>query len=280
METYDYIVVGAGSSGCVVASRLSEDPSVRVLLLEAGPQANSFWVHAPAGMGRLFQDMRINWGYFTDIIPTWGGRKVYWPRGKALGGSSAINGMVYMRGHPLDFDRWAALGNTGWGWTDVLPYFLRSAANVRGASEFHRHDGPLSVSDPAVRHPSSDAFIEAATRQGIARVQDLNAPPFEGVGYQQFTIRNGRRHTTYQAFIEPVRHRTNLTVITGSRSLRVLFEGDEATGVEVLEGGHKRQIAASREVIVSAGSITPPPPDALGHRRCGRTSASRDRSPR
>jgi choline dehydrogenase len=258
MEVYDYIVVGAGSSGCVVASRLSEDPSVRVLLLEAGPPANSFWVHAPAGMGRLFQDMRVNWGYFTDLIPTLGNRKVYWPRGKALGGSSAINGMVYMRGHPLDFDRWAALGNKGWGWADVLPYFLRSEANVRGASEFHGHDGPLSVSDPAVRHPASDAFIKAATHLGIARVQDLNAPPFEGVNYQQFTIRNGRRHTTYQAFVEPVRHRPNLTVVTGARTLRLLFDGNEATGVEVLEGGHKRQILAAREVIVSAGSINSP----------------------
>lgn len=255
VERYDYIVVGAGSSGCVVASRLSEDPSVRVLLVEAGPPAGSFWIGAPAGVAKLFLHPRFNWNYYTEAVPTLNGRKVYWPRGKVLGGSSAINGMVYSRGHPLDFDHWERLGNEGWGWSSVLPFFKRSEANQRGASEHHHDAGQWQVSDPVLRHPSSDAFIEAAVRNGIPPTDDLNAPPYEGVGYQQFSIRNGRRHTAYDAFIAPVRHRRNLTIATGTQTLKVNFDGRRATGIEVLHRGHRRLIAAEREVILSGGVI-------------------------
>ncbi len=258
MEIYDYIVVGAGSSGCVVASRLSEDPGTRVLLLEAGPPANSFWLEAPAGTGKVFMSKRFNWAYNTEPVPALGGRKVYWPRGKVLGGSSSINAMIYMRGHPLDFDHWAALGNEGWGWRDVLPYFKRSESNDFGASEMHRADGPLSVSRPAAHHPTYDAFIEAACRAGLSPTNDFSAPPHEGVGLRQFTIRKGRRHSSYAAFIAPVAGRRNLTVRTDTHTLRLLFDGRQAMGVEVLRGGAKQKIAAAREVILSAGSLNSP----------------------
>lgn len=258
MEIYDYIVVGAGSSGCVVASRLSEDPAVRVLLVEAGADMNSFWVRMPAGAGKLFMDKRLNWAFDTEPVPTLGGRKVYWPRGKGLGGSSAINGMIYMRGQPSDFDHWAALGNEGWGWADVLPHFKRSETNQHGASAWHGGDGPLHVSDAAITHPTADDFIAAAQRVGIARSHDLNGPPHEGVAYRQYTIRNGRRHTSYNAFVEPVRHRRNLVVRTGVRVTRVLLEDGEATGIEVLEQGARHRIGAAREVILSGGALASP----------------------
>ncbi|MCO5397810.1 GMC family oxidoreductase [Ralstonia soli] len=258
MEIYDYIVVGAGSAGCVVASRLSEDPGVRVLLVEAGPDMNHLWVRMPAGAGKLFMNKQFNWAFDTEPVPTLGGRTVYWPRGKGLGGSSSINGMIYMRGQPSDFDQWAALGNDGWSWADVLPYFIRSEANQRGASEYHGGQGPLHVSDAAVTHPTADDFIAAAQQVGIQRSADLNGPPHEGVAYRQYTIRNGRRHTSYNAFIEPVRHRRNLTVRTGVRVTRVLLESGQATGIEVIDQGERRQIAAAREVILSGGALASP----------------------
>ncbi|MFT3721874.1 MAG: GMC family oxidoreductase N-terminal domain-containing protein [Pseudorhodoferax sp.] len=258
METHDYIVVGAGSSGCAVAGRLSEDPSIRVLLVEAGPPADDFWIRTPAGMARLFLHQRFNWNYFTEPVPTLNGRKVYWPRGKVLGGSSAINGMVYMRGHPRDYDHWESLGNTGWGWNSVLDYFKRSESNARGASANHGGSGPWRVSDPVLRHPSSEAFIAAAVRTGIPPNGDLNGPPYEGVGYQQFNIHEGRRQTAYDAFIRPVRGRPNLTVLTDTQTLKVCIEGRQATGIEVQHRGQRRTIAAAREVVLSGGVINSP----------------------
>ncbi len=258
MKTYDYIVVGAGSAGCVLAARLSEDAACSVLLLEAGPPGDAFWIHTPAGMGRLFMDRRFNWSYTTEPVPTLGDRTVYWPRGKVLGGSSAINGMVYMRGHPLDYDYWASQGNDGWGWQDVLPYFRKSERHFAGASALHGGSGPLPVTEPVIKHPSTDDFLEAAVSLGIPSLPELNAPPFEGVAYQQFNIDHGRRVTSYTAFVEPVLQRGNLTVTTSAHVLRVLVEDGEATGVEVLENSGKRAIAAAREVLVCCGALNSP----------------------
>ncbi|MBO9648146.1 MAG: GMC family oxidoreductase N-terminal domain-containing protein [Variovorax sp.] len=258
MEIYDYIVVGAGSAGCAIASRLSENPSLSVLLIEAGPRTDNFWVRTPAGMGMLFMNRRYNWAYSTQPVPTLGGRSVYWPRGKGLGGSSAINGMIYMRGQAHDYDRWAQLGNPGWGWRDVLPYFIRSETNARGASEFRGGNGPLCVSDPAELHPTVRDFVEAARNSGIPRSEDLNAPPHPSVGFRQYTIKRGRRHTAYDAFIAPVRHRRNLSVLTDTQVLRVLLSSGAATGVEVLQGGQRRRIAAAREVVLSGGALASP----------------------
>ena len=258
MDEFVYIVVGAGSAGCVVAARLSEDADQRILLLEAGPPADNFWINTPAGVAKLFEDRRFNWGFTTEPDPTLGGRMVRWPRGKTLGGSSAINGMVYMRGHPLDFDCWAQLGNEDWGWNDVLPYFKKSERNERGGDDLSGGSGPMRVSDPVQRHPSTDDFVRSAVAIGIPEIPSLNAPPFEGVAYQQFTIRDGRRETSYTAFIKPVRHRRNLTVATEARVLRIVIEDGEATGVEVLEKGKRRVVVAAREVILSAGALASP----------------------
>ncbi|RDD71134.1 GMC family oxidoreductase [Paracoccus versutus] len=258
MEPYDYLVVGAGSAGCVMASRLSEDSRKSVLLIEAGPSADYFWINTPAGMGPLFLNKRYNWAFTTETVPTLGGRTVYWPRGKTLGGSSSVNGMVYSRGHPMDYDHWASLGNEGWSYRDVLPYFRKSECNERGADAFFGGDGPLAVSDPVIRHPSTEDFVAAAVRNGIPEIRGLNAPPYEGVSYQQFTIRGGRRESAYTAFVKSVLHRRNLTVLTGVQVLRIVLRNGEATGVEVIQDGARRIIHAAREVILSAGALASP----------------------
>ncbi|CAN7665289.1 GMC family oxidoreductase [Variovorax paradoxus] len=257
-ETYDYIVIGAGSAGCVLARRLSEDPGSRVLLLEAGPEADQFWVKAPAGMARLYFHDQMNWNYFTEPMPQLHGRRMYWPRGKALGGSSSINGMVFIRGHRSDFDTWKSLGNPGWGFEDVLPYFKRMEHNERGADAYRSVGGPLWISDPVIRHPASTDFIEAAARIGIPRTEDLNGELHDGVGFMQHNIRHGKRHSAYMAYVEPVRARSNLSIRTGAFVRRILFEGTEAVGVELLEGGELHRVAAAREIILSAGALNSP----------------------
>lgn len=258
METYDYIVVGAGSSGCVLARRLSDDPKNRVLLLEAGPPASGFWLSTPAGMSRLFLDHKVNWGYFTEPVSTMLDRKIYWPRGKVMGGSSSINGMVYLRGHRLDFDRWRDAGNTGWGYDDVLPYFKRMEHNERGGDYYRGTRGPLWISDPVIRHSCSKDFIESARRAGVPHSEDLNGETHDGVGFVQYNIRDGVRQSAYVAYIEPVRQRSNLVVETGAHVHRVLFKGSIATGVEVVVNGQRRTIGASREIVLSAGALNSP----------------------
>ena len=258
MEIYDYIVVGAGSAGCVLARRLSDDPTLKVLLLEAGPTADKFWVRTPAGMAKLYFHERLNWNYFTEPMPLLHDRRMYWPRGKGLGGSSAINGMVYIRGHRQDFDTWRDLGNPGWGYEDVLPCFKRMEHNERGGDAYRGVDGPLWISDPVVRHPASADFIDAAVRLGVPRSEDLNGEVHDGVGFMQHNIRRGRRQSAYTAYVAPVRGRPNLTVRTGAFVQRIVFDGPTATGVEVEENGQRRTIHAAREVVVSAGALNSP----------------------
>jgi choline dehydrogenase len=256
--TYDYIVVGGGSAGCAIARALSDRPELRVLLLEAGPPADRFWVHTPAGMAKLYFNRQLNWNYYTEPMPMLHQRRMYWPRGKALGGSSAINGMIYIRGHRNDFDGWRDLGNPGWGYDDVLPYFKSIEHNERGRDDYRAQGGPLWISDPAERVPSCADFIASAERIGIPRTDDLNGAVHDGVGYMQHTIRDGRRQSAYIAFIQPVRDRPNLDVWTDCRVERILFSGREATGVEVLIRGERLELQATREVIISCGSLNSP----------------------
>lgn len=258
MEIYDYIIVGAGSAGCPVARALSEDPKIKVLLLEAGPHANRFWINTPAGMAKLYFHKTLNWNYHTEPMPALKGRQMYWPRGKTLGGSSAINGMVFIRGHQGDFDDWRDLGNPGWGYDDVLPYFKSMENFERGGDAWRGDAGPLGVSDPVVKSQSSYDFIEAAASLGSLRLADMNGARHDGVGFMQHTIKNGRRQSAYVAFIKPVLNRPNLTVMTGAHVQRVLFEGRVATGVEVLRQGGLEKILAAREVILSGGAINTP----------------------
>lgn len=256
--SFDYIIVGAGSAGCVVASRLSEDPSVRVLLLEAGPPAGGFWMRTPAGMAMLFHSERVNWRYETEPVPMLNGRRIFWPRGKVLGGTSAINGMVFIRGDRRDYDGWARLGNSGWSWDEVLPLFKRMETNVRGANAVRGGEGPLVVSDPRERHPAVADFIAAAGAIGLPEVEDFNAGNVEGAGFLQATIRRGARHSAYDAFIAPARHRANLVVRTGVHVTRVLIEDGVANGVELIEDGARQAAHAAREVILSAGALNSP----------------------
>jgi choline dehydrogenase len=258
MDSFDYIVVGAGSAGCVVASRLSEQVDCRVLLLEAGPPADDFWIRTPAGMAKLFKSERYNWRFHTEPVATMNNRRLYWPRGKTLGGSSAINGMVHCRGNRDDFDHWQRLGNVGWGWDDVLPYFKRSETNSRGAGPYHGDKGPLPVCDPSITHPSVIDFVEAACSTGLPHIEDFTGLEREGSGILQANIRNGLRRSSYDSYVAPVRHRTNLVVMTEVHARRVLFSGNEATGVEVVQDGEIRSYQARREVILCGGALASP----------------------
>lgn len=258
MSEHDYIVIGAGSAGCVVARRLSDDPASRVLLLEAGGPSNGFWNRTPAGVAKLHRSEKVNWNYMSRPVPGLNNRTIYWPAGKTLGGSSAINGMVYIRGDSRDFDNWSKLGNEGWSWDDVLPYFRRSESNERGNSAIHGSDGPLSVSNPSVIHPTVRDFIEAANKCGLPHRTDFAAGDIEGVGTVQYTIRKGERHSSYRAYIESVRDRRNLTVLSGVRVCRILFHERTAIGVEVIQDGQKRHLFAEREIILSGGAIRSP----------------------
>ena len=254
---YDYIIVGAGSAGCVLANRLSADPKNRVLLLEAGPRDRNIWLKIPAGLSRVFHHNTLNWGYFTEPERHLCDRRVYWPRGKTLGGSSAINGMAYVRGNPSDYDHWRQLGNSGWSWDDVLPLFKRSENQERGANEYHGAIGEMTVSDPRFRHVASNAFVASAENAGIRPVDDFNGADQEGVSFLQFNIKNGVRHSTATAFLNPARRRTNLTIETDAHVERVLFNGKRARGIVCRSNGISSDIAG-REIVLCGGVINSP----------------------
>ncbi len=253
----DFIVVGAGSAGCAVAARLTEDPATRVLLLEAGGEDRNRWIHIPLGFGKTFADPSVNWCYETEPDPGAGDRRVFWPRGKVLGGSSSINGMVYIRGQAEDFDHWRQLGNTGWSFEDVLPYFRRSEHQTRGANAFHGSGGPLCVSDVA-RHPICEAFIAATTELGFSRNDDFNGASQDGVGYHQTTTRNGKRCSTAVGYLRPAMQRSNLRVVTGALTEKVLFEVRRAVGVLFQRDGQVCTARAAREVILCGGAVNSP----------------------
>jgi choline dehydrogenase len=258
MDYFDYIVVGAGSAGCVLARRLSDDPKVKVLLLEAGPPPAGFWMKVPAGMGKMFSANKFNWGFLTEPVAALNGRSLFWPRGKTLGGSSAINGMVFTRGNRRDYDNWAGAGNVGWGWEDVLPYFKRLEDNEHGANVHRGQGGPLRVEDPALKPAVVSDFVESAVRCGISPDRDLSVSGEEGVGVMQASIMNGIRQSTYDAYIAPVRGRENLTIRTDVHVTRVVFDGKVAVGVALRSAGEHEVIRASKEVVLSAGALGSP----------------------
>lgn len=259
MNSHDFVIVGAGSAGCVLASRLSEGGRFRVLLLEAGGSDRNFWVRMPIGYGKAFHDPRLNWRYMSEPVPGLGNRETYWPRGRVLGGSSAINAMVFIRGQREDYDAWEALGNPGWGWEGLAPLFRRMEDNLAGADELRGSGGPLTVTDIAASaHPTCHDFIAACEAAGLPRNRDFNGATQEGAGLYQITTRNGVRASAASAFLRPAMRRPNLHVVTHAHVTRILFEGRAAVGVEYRRGDRLHTAWAAREVVLSAGAVNSP----------------------
>jgi choline dehydrogenase len=256
---FDFVVVGAGSSGCVLANRLSADGSASVVLIEAGPRDSSFWIHLPIGYGKTMWDPVVNWRFNTEPESNMDGRQIYWPRGRVLGGSSSINGLVVIRGQHEDYDRWARDGASGWSWNEVQPYFIKNESNPDLAGDqLHGDSGPLKISSIGRRHELIEAFIAAGEANGVPRTEDFNGRTQEGAGYFQLTTRNGWRMSAADAYLRPAKKRANLSVLTDTQVLRVLFEGRQATGVVCRTGETTHTIKARRGVILSAGAIQSP----------------------
>ncbi|NPT47742.1 choline dehydrogenase [Paraburkholderia sp. 1N] len=258
VRSFDYVVVGAGSAGCVLANRLSENGRYSVCLLEAGPPDRFLWIHIPIGYGKTMFHPVYNWGFYTDPDPNMHGRKLYWPRGRTLGGCSSINGLIYIRGQKEDYDHWAALGNRGWSWNECLPYFRRLEHNELGESPTRGVDGPLWASTIKQRHELVDAFIAASNRLGVPTVNDFNQGDQEGVGYYQLTTRHGWRCSTAVAYLKPARKRPNLQIETDALASKILFEGTRATGIRYVQHGKEHEVRAHREVVLTAGALQSP----------------------
>jgi choline dehydrogenase len=256
-KAYDYIIVGAGSAGCVLAARLTEDPRTRVLLLEAGGADRAKEIRIPAAFSKLFKTA-VDWNYSTEPEPQLHNRRLYWPRGKVLGGSSAINAMIYVRGNRTDYDHWRELGNAGWSFAEVLPYFKKSENQERGASEYHGVGGPVNVADPRYVNPLTGAFLAAAEEIGIASNPDFNGATQDGAALYQVTQKNGGRCSAADGFLQPARERDNLTVVTGAHAVRVLMEGKRAVGVAFLRDGVMEEARADAEVILAGGTVNSP----------------------
>jgi choline dehydrogenase len=257
-RTFDYIIVGAGSAGCVLANRLTEDPDVTVALLEAGGRDTNPWLHVPAGYYRTMLDPSVTWQYGAGPEPHLDGRIVPWPRGRVLGGTSAINGLLYVRGQAQDYDTWRQLGNAGWSFEDCLPYFKKAEGNERGEDDLHGGDGPLGVSDVRMNNPLCEAYIAACVAAGIPATNDFNGVSQEGAGYYQLTTRNGRRSSTGVAYLKPAMARKNLTVITGANVKKLEISAGRVTGVTLERERVRNTVNAGREVLLSAGAIGSP----------------------
>ena len=259
MSDYDYIIVGAGSAGSVLANRLSKNPSNSVLLIEAGGSDRRFYIQMPIGYGKTYHQKAVNWMYMAEPSPEAGNRSSYWPRGKVLGGSSSINAMVYVRGNPKDFDDWHKAGNPGWSYSELLPYFKRMESWQNGGDNYRGGEGPLNVSDVSSQlHPLCQNFIAAGEEIGLSFNPDMNGEEQEGVGHYQITTHLGRRMSTSRAYLRPVMKRKNLTVIMKAQVTRILFKGNQTVGVEFKKNKIIQQVKASREVILSAGAINSP----------------------
>ena len=257
-EEFDYVIVGAGSAGCVLANRLTANPKTRVLLLEAGGPDTDMWIHIPAGFFKNIYNRKVSWQYETEPVPEMNNRRISWPRGRTLGGSSSINGLIYIRGQRQDFDMWRQLGNTGWSYDDVLPYFRKAEDQEHGANEYHGADGPLGVSDLKTDHVLHDAFIAGAQEAGYKFNPDFNGASQEGVGPLQVTVKGRHRSSTARAYLHPVKQRPNLQVEMHALTHKILLDGKRAVGIRYQQYGVMKEAKARREVLLCGGSINTP----------------------
>ena len=258
IRSFDYIIIGAGSAGCVLANRLSANPDHSVCLIEAGPPDYSPWIHLPIGYGKTMWDPSVNWKFYTEPDPEMNNRPIYWPRGKCLGGSSSINGLIFIRGQKEDYEHWHDLGNDGWSWDELLPYFKKAEGNDRLGEPLHSQIGPLRASSIKKPHPLVEAFIKSANQLGVPTTDDFNNLQQEGVGYYQLSTHNGLRCSAAKAYLKPIKSRQNLSIITNAQVSKILFKDRQAVGIEYIQGGSKHQITSQKEIILSAGALQSP----------------------